>query len=72
MRSRFRWRLAVSDDLVASKGQEAYRTAKRFALENVLKAMDDAGPAGEEPFLDCWFSDEARQRISRVVATLGR
>jgi len=53
---------------LAGRSRVAYAEVKRRARAETLARFDRAG-AGD-PFLDFWFSDEARRRIEALVARL--
>jgi enoyl-CoA hydratase/carnithine racemase len=53
---------------LARRSRVAYAEIKRRARAEALARFDRAG--ADDPFLDFWFSDEARRRIEALVARL--
>ena len=53
---------------LAGRSRFAYAEIKRRARAETLARFDRAG--ADDPFLDFWFSDEARRRIEALVARL--
>lgn len=55
---------------LARRSRAAYIEIKRRARAKALRRFDRAGES--DPFLDFWFSDEARRRIDALVERLIR
>jgi enoyl-CoA hydratase len=53
---------------LAGRSRAAYAEIKRIARENTVYRFDRAFQG--DPFLDFWFSDEARRRIDALIARL--
>jgi len=55
---------------LARGSARAYAETKRRARAEALARFDSA--RGDDPFLDFWFSDDARRRISELVQKLSK
>jgi enoyl-CoA hydratase len=64
--------LVVDRDLrkLGSKARAAYAATKKFLYGDVWHAMATA-VEHDDDFLDCWFEDATRARITAVVESLG-
>jgi enoyl-CoA hydratase len=56
---------------LAAKSPHAFAATKRYMYGDVWRWMDEAREAEQQSFLDCWFEDATRERISEVVRSLG-
>jgi hypothetical protein len=55
---------------LAGRSRAAYAEIKRRARARALRRFDRA--AQSDPFLEFWFSDEARRRIDALVERLSK
>jgi enoyl-CoA hydratase len=55
---------------LVAKPRSAVNRSKVFLFERVWGEMEDAGPAEDEAFLDCWFEDSTQERIQATARRL--
>jgi enoyl-CoA hydratase len=55
---------------LARRPRRAFVESKRFLFGDIWKMMAESRPDENDAFLDCWFEDETRGRISDVASRL--
>jgi enoyl-CoA hydratase len=55
---------------LAGRPRRAYVESKRFLLAGVWATMREGSSEEDAAFLDCWFEEETRQRITGVASRL--
>jgi enoyl-CoA hydratase len=55
---------------LARRPRRAFVESKKFLFGEVWQKMAEKSPEEDNAFLDCWFEDETRQRITDIASRL--